>query len=149
MECNKSFFDRPTYLRHLKNKHQGIKFTCSNCGQPFSNNWNRLRHQKNCVTIKTMQKDSSFKCSQCAEMFSTPSSLARHVNVVHCAAFNFNCQVCNKAFGTNFNRNRHEKKCVSQRRYTNLLSPLVLETAQFSWPIELEVKSYFVNMHEQ
>ena len=79
-ECDKceSSFQRLSNLnRHLKSKHEGVKFPCNQCDYQATYQVNLKHH------IQAMHEGIKLSCNQCNSQFTFESALNKHVRFVH------------------------------------------------------------------
>ena len=123
--------------KHIKIKHQCMKFKCNHCGKYFTQQSNRTRHVKMMHEKKLnwAKYEQPQNCHICGKMISTKSNFIRHMKTIHkgikpkiehefCI-----CDFCGKGFNQSSNFTRHLRldhtneanielyKCVKCNKY--------------------------------
>jgi len=80
-ECNAVFTYRQAMLRHVRTKHEGVKYPCSQCDYTFTQQSNLKQH------IESVHEGLKYPCNQCDFKASKPCILKRHMKLKH--DFNF------------------------------------------------------------
>ncbi len=80
--CNKEFSSKTSFVKHLRDRHQGggddqvnDAFECKRCGESCRSRRAYLSHMKEC--------GRTIPCKQCSKMFATQKSLNNHVTTFH------------------------------------------------------------------
>ena len=124
--CSYTTIRKNQYQRHLMTKKHITRCEMSN-----TNNNNEYSNKEN-----EPHKKFDFKCG-CGKEFSREDNFIRHCK--HYCNYNkkkFTCQFCNKSYSTNFNLNKHIKKCkkktvseenITIKDYKNLFDSMYKE----------------------
>uniref|UniRef100_A0A8C5N3C2 C2H2-type domain-containing protein n=1 Tax=Leptobrachium leishanense TaxID=445787 RepID=A0A8C5N3C2_9ANUR len=100
-ECGQDFTDSIALKKHQRN-HTGKKgFTCTECGKRFNQASHLAAHKR----IHTGEKP--FKCDECGKCFIQSSHLAAHKRI-HKGEKIFKCNECGKCFTDASNLRRHK-----------------------------------------
>ena len=104
-QCDASFGEKATLVRHVKHVHDKIKpHQCPQCDASFGQKGNLKDHVK---TVHLKIKD--IECPQCDASFGLKSKLDRHVKQVHLKVRDHQCPECDKAFSTKGDLKPHVK----------------------------------------
>ena len=86
-ECNAVFTYRQAMMRHVRTKHEGVKYPCSQCDYTFTQQSNLKQH------IESVHESVKYPCSQCDHKATRQSSLKRHLESVH-EGLKYPCNQC-------------------------------------------------------
>ena len=95
--CSKAFAQSNTLAVHLDSHKTTKDYSCEVCGHSFKHKISLAQHRK--THDESLEK--SLTCELCSLKFTTADNLKRHINVIHNKIKLFNCEVCERAFGTN------------------------------------------------
>ena len=76
-KCNAVFAYRHDMLRHVRNKHEGVKYPCSQCDYKATKQYHLKIH------IKSVHEGVKYPCSLCDYKATTQSNLKRHTDSKH------------------------------------------------------------------
>ena len=85
----------------LKYKANDKTFSCSECGERFSRNYNLTRH------MRTHTGEKPFTCPVCRKRFTQGGGLKEHM-VTHTGEKSFSCSICDKRFIWHYQLKRHK-----------------------------------------
>ena len=104
--CNKPFFSKANYMRHMCSKHgEEKKYRCSKCDATFSIKADLNRH------VRNKMKNYHFKCSVCFAKFESKRKLLDHTGKhLPEKEKRHRCSVCQKTFRFETGLSRHKKK---------------------------------------
>lgn len=97
--CSYNTIRKNQYQRHLMTKKHITRVEKINSENKFENSTEGIEPLK-----------EEFKCI-CGKSFSREDNFARHCKYYCANKKKFTCQFCNKVYSTNFNLNKHLKKC--------------------------------------
>ena len=75
--CNAVFSHRKHMLRHVRNKHEGVKYPCSQCDYKATQQNNLKIH------IKAVHEGMIYPCSQCDYKTTRNYRLKEHIDLQH------------------------------------------------------------------
>ena len=101
-ECLKCFTKLFNLRKHIRVKHQKLRYQCEFCEQSFTSNYYRLAH------TKTRHQKIGPKCPTCEATFTSNQSMKNHIKVVHEKVKDLSCEHCQKQFSKMSNLKRHE-----------------------------------------
>ena len=86
-QCNAVFAHRQHMLKHVRSKHEGVRYPCTQCDYKAT--------QQYClkVHIESVHEGVKYPCSQCDYKATQPSNLKKHVESVHEGA-KYYCSQC-------------------------------------------------------
>ena len=67
-------------MKHLKSKHQGVKYPCDQCDYKATQKGDLLRH------LKSIHEGVKYPCGQCDYKATERSSLSRHFKSTRCVS---------------------------------------------------------------
>ena len=76
-QCNVVFTHRHNMLKHVRSKHEGVKYPCSQCDYKATQQSNLRLH------IESIHEGVKFPCSQCDYNATTQSNLKKHIKSKH------------------------------------------------------------------
>ena len=76
-DCNKTFYDKSGLRKHIKSKHEGIRYKCDECTQTFTTKRSLRDHEK------TKHKGYKYKCKKCGKEYAWLNGLSRHEREAH------------------------------------------------------------------
>ena len=104
--CDKPFFSKANYTRHMCHNHgEEKKFRCTKCDASFAIKADLNRH------VRQEAKDFRYKCGVCFAVFATKTKLVDHAGMhLPEKEKRHTCRVCLKTFRFQTNLIRHKKK---------------------------------------
>ena len=76
-QCNAVYAHRDSMLRHIRMKHNGVKYPCSKCDYKATVQSNLKRH------IESVHEGVKYPCNQCNFKATQQSHLKRHIESAH------------------------------------------------------------------
>ena len=76
-QCNTVFTDRRNMMRHVRSKHEGVRYPCNQCDYKAASQSYLKLH------IESVHYGVRFPCSQCDHIATRPDSLKRHIKSRH------------------------------------------------------------------
>ena len=95
-KCNAVFTQRKSMLKHVRSKHEGVKYPCSQCDYSATTQYHLKTH------IKSIHEGVIYPCNQCEYKATQPKNLRRHIKSVH-EGVKYPCKQCN--YKATFERN--------------------------------------------
>ena len=108
--CYMNFVDRQTLQRHIRSKHEGIRYSCDQCDQKFS----RPIYLK--VHIRAIHEGLKFSCNQCNYQSSTQPHLRKHIEAKH-KGIKYSCHHCDYKASRPHNLKAHIESVHEGVRY--------------------------------
>ena len=101
-QCDAVFTYRQAMLRHVRNKHEGVKYPCSLCDHKATLQSDLKQHKE------SVHEGVKYPCSQCDHKATTQSNLKRHIESIHeVNSLMYPCSQCDHKATTQYNLKRH------------------------------------------
>ena len=101
-ECEATFTQRASMLRHFRSKHEGVKYNCQSCQTSFTTKADLKRHRQ------SVHEGVKYPCSYCDYQATQASDLKRHVQCAH-EGVRYPCTLCDYQATQQNYLNRHVK----------------------------------------
>ena len=116
-ECAKSFGQKHHLSDHIKRVHEGIKDNiCGLCNKAFITTSKLKHHIK--MKHERIKVKKTHACEDCGKVFPKPSRLKRHVNIIHKGIKEFQCLLCDKAYGQKCELIKHNQRIHGETDWT-------------------------------
>merc|ERR1712126_588311 len=99
-QCDAVFAYRQSVLRHIKYKHEGVKYPCSHC------DYKATQRQDLKVHIESIHEGVKYPCSQCSFKATKRQHLKSHIESIH-EGVKYPCGQCNFKATLQKNLKRH------------------------------------------
>jgi len=86
-QCAVAFTQRYDMLKHIRYKHEGVRYPCSQCDYKATKQSHLKRH------IQSVHEGVKYPCSQCDFKAACQSNLRRHLESVH-EGLKYSCSQC-------------------------------------------------------
>ena len=111
-QCGKTFADKSTLLRHVKNVHEKVRDNqCPMCPMKFFEK-NKLKDH----VEQVHEKQQNFECNECHRKFSRRNNLNTHIRVVHQNIQLFQCEMCDMGFSSLGNMRKHQRNICGRNK---------------------------------
>ena len=101
-QCDSVFKYRYDMLKHVRSKHEGVKYSCSLCDYKATQQSNLKRH------IESTHEGVKFPCKQCDYQATQQSNLKAHIESTHESVI-YPCKHCDYKATVQYNLKRHMK----------------------------------------
>ena len=76
-QCKSVFKHRSNMLKHVRSKHEGVKYPCNQCDFRAAKKFNLKKH------IESVHEGVKYSCSHCDHKATDPSNLKKHIKSKH------------------------------------------------------------------
>jgi len=112
--CNKSYKLKTSLDKHTKNVHTKEQILCNYCWAPYKRLDERAAHEEHCPkgkgTLRWIKNEGRFVCPDCNVDFDRKGLVEEHIRT-HTGNKPFSCQVCEKRYHKNLERDLHQHEC--------------------------------------
>ena len=107
--CGKCFRYPQDLKRHVRSKHENIKYPCAKCQKKFSSAFSRSRHQLRCSLTNAKP---GFHCTECNKLCVSTSGLKRHMAKHNSKQNPITCKTCNTECENRKELYQHKQRCA-------------------------------------
>lgn len=118
-QCGESFSKTQSLNDHMKQMHDELPFSCTNCTYRFLSNELLFSHISTNVCQSIQKKPTRFSCDQCNRKYSDEKYLFKHVKKSHDTSLPFKCPKCTFRFRTSSLLSAHLRKNICSTAHTN------------------------------
>ena len=109
-KCDQKFGSQSSLRSHVKQSHEGIKFTCPSCGLVFDRKDKLTKHERVTHSI-----DEKYRCMDCGKQFGSDKLLQIH-KTRH-EEPQFQCTYCPKKLKTALSLKHHERYHTGEKPF--------------------------------